>query len=125
MVLMRVDFPRPVWPIEPGQSSPVHPGHAELTDADDIELESSLQQLLLDLLRDAIKTNMASREDSIPLRHGHGHLGRRRLSVSDRGVQRTTGLSRNTRRRKLMSVVVHKEVAATADKSPNSPEAST
>ena len=29
------------------------------TDADDIELKASLQQLFLNLIRDAIKTNMA------------------------------------------------------------------
>lgn len=45
----------------------------QLTDADDIELEASLQQLLLDLLGDAVKTYVASWEDRVPLRHCHGH----------------------------------------------------
>ncbi len=48
----------------------------QLTDTDDIELETSLQQLLLDLLGDAIKTNMASREDRVPLGHCHRHGAR-------------------------------------------------
>jgi len=47
----------------------------EPTDADDIELEASLQQLLLDLLRDAVETNVASGEDSVPLGHRRGHGG--------------------------------------------------
>jgi hypothetical protein len=47
----------------------------EHTDADNVELESSLQQLLLDLLRDAVETNMASREDSVSFRHRRGHDG--------------------------------------------------
>jgi hypothetical protein len=35
------------------------------TNADDIELKPSLQQLALDLLCNAIKTNVAARKDSI------------------------------------------------------------
>ena len=45
------------------------------TDADDIELETALQELLLDLLGDAVKANMTSWEDGVPLRHCHGHSG--------------------------------------------------
>lgn len=43
------------------------------TDANDIELKASLEEFLLDLLSDAVKTNVASWEDGIPLRHCHGH----------------------------------------------------
>jgi hypothetical protein len=44
------------------------------TDADDIELEASLQELFLDLLGDAVETNVASGENRIALRHSHSHL---------------------------------------------------
>lgn len=36
-----------------------------LTNADDVELEPSLQQLLFDLVGDAIKSNVALREDRL------------------------------------------------------------
>lgn len=55
----------------------------EHTNADDIELETSLQKLLLDLRRDAIETDVASWENGIPLVHGHGHFGER-LRASER-----------------------------------------
>ena len=44
-----------------------------LTNADDIELETAFQELLFDLLSDAVKADVASGEDSVPLRHCHGH----------------------------------------------------
>jgi hypothetical protein len=49
------------------------------TNADHIELETSLEELLLDLLGDAVEANMASGEDRIPLRHCHRHLVSRRV----------------------------------------------
>ena len=49
--------------------------HDTRTNADDIELEASLQQLLLDLLGDAVEADVASGEYGIPLIHCHGHLG--------------------------------------------------
>lgn len=80
MVLIRVDFPRPVWPSILDQRRSSHQLYVGLTDADDIELEASLEQLLFDLLGDAIKPNMASGKDRIPLWHRHGHLKLRRKS---------------------------------------------
>ena len=74
MVLIRVDFPSPVWPVTLGQRRSSHQSYAGLTDTDDVELEASLEQLLLDLLGDAIKPNMASGKDRIPLWHRHRHL---------------------------------------------------
>jgi len=44
------------------------------TDADDVELKASFQQLLLDLLRDRIETNVAPWEHGVSLRHCHGHV---------------------------------------------------
>ena len=78
MVLIRVDFPRPVCPardetLDVGTdetSSPVL-----LTNTDDVELKASLQQLLFDLLCDAVETNVTSGKYSIPLRHGRRHFG--------------------------------------------------
>lgn len=72
MVLISVDFPRPVWPAPNGQHSP-HGGIYSPTNTDDIELKASLQQFLLDLLGNAVETNVASWEHSVPLRHRHGH----------------------------------------------------
>jgi len=65
MVLMRVDFPRPVCPeITKVRECAVEDGtwhcHVELTNADDIELETALQQLALNLRCDAVETNVAS-----------------------------------------------------------------
>ena len=76
MVLMRVDFPSPVWPVTLGQRHSSCSWNYRLTDADDVELEASLEQLLFDLLGNAIKSNMASGKDSIPLWHRHCHLGK-------------------------------------------------
>jgi hypothetical protein len=45
----------------------------ELTNTDDVELKPSLEQLLLDLLSDAIKPNVAPWEDCIALWHCHSH----------------------------------------------------
>jgi len=42
---------------------------SKLTDADNIELETTLQQFALNLSCDAVETNVASGEDSV-LRHG-------------------------------------------------------
>jgi hypothetical protein len=50
------------------------------TDTDDIELEASLQQLLLDLLSNAVETDMAPGKDRIALVHRHGHGGTQILS---------------------------------------------
>ena len=56
------------------------------TDANDIELEASLQQLLLNLLGDAVETNVASGKDSIALRHCHSHL----CDLTQRLIERMT-----------------------------------
>ena len=67
MVLMSVDFPSPVCPMRS-----IEQRHSftmiklrRRTDADDIELESSLQELPLDLRRDAVETHVATREDGL------------------------------------------------------------
>jgi hypothetical protein len=46
---------------------------ATLTNTHDVELEPSLQKLLLDLLRDAVKPDMRPRKNRISLRHCHRH----------------------------------------------------
>lgn len=43
------------------------------TNADDVELKATLQQLLLDLRGDAVETNMASGEDCVGGRGSGGH----------------------------------------------------
>jgi hypothetical protein len=47
-------------------------GKAQRTNADDIELESALQELALDLGCDAVETNMTLREDGLSSHGGHG-----------------------------------------------------
>lgn len=68
MVLIKVDLPRPVCPATPlaQEFSEKYAGQpwsccvrVTLTDADDVELEAPLDELLLDLLGDAIKTDIA------------------------------------------------------------------
>ena len=52
---------------------------AELTDADDVELEATLDKLLLDLLGDAVETDIALGVDGLLLGSVRGsHCGRRR-----------------------------------------------
>lgn len=68
MVLMSVDLPKPVWPANPvsfqsahGLTRPKTPRQrAPLTNANNVELESTLQQLALNLRRDAVETDMAA-----------------------------------------------------------------
>jgi hypothetical protein len=55
------------------------------TDTDDIELKTPLQKLLLNLLGDAVETNVASGKDSIPLGHCHSHVDGRVRSEKDDG----------------------------------------
>ena len=53
MVLMSVDLPKPVWPVEYLRLDACCNGDrrmSERTNADDVELESPLHELLLDLL---------------------------------------------------------------------------
>ena len=62
MVLIRVDFPSPVWPStlrEPqifvSSSNP----RVMRTDADHVELEATFEKLAFNLFRDTVKTDMA------------------------------------------------------------------
>lgn len=73
MVLIRVDFPRPVCPVRTVSQSGSMPiiilarSHLPCcfshTNTHDIELETALQQLPLDLRSDTIETDMAAREN--------------------------------------------------------------
>jgi hypothetical protein len=104
MVLMRVDLPSPVWPVEGdarqhvgsrrggrrweresshrkvgdgagatkmprgssgSQETGEWDGEMGRTNADDVELEAALQQLLLDLRSDAVETDMGLGEDGV------------------------------------------------------------
>ena len=70
MVLINVDFPNPVWPSSPScQHALGMEGSGQLTNTNDVELETSLQQLLLYLRCDAVETDVAPREHSILLLH--------------------------------------------------------
>lgn len=75
MVLMSVDLPRPVWPALSISLYTRIAGCGELTNADDVELEAPLDALLLNLLGDAVETDIAVREDGLWLVRG-GHGGR-------------------------------------------------
>lgn len=50
-------------------SRPAAQARTSHTNADDIELEATLQKLLLDLRSDAVETDMASGEDCLSLGH--------------------------------------------------------
>lgn len=68
MVLIKVDLPRPVCPVRGLGMMRLKSGRvlwSEHTDADDIELEASLQQFLLNLGCDAVETNVAFGEDGL------------------------------------------------------------
>jgi len=71
MVLISVDFPRPVWPAAPINF--VQPYHKpiEHTNANDIELKPPFQELSFYLRCDAVETNVAPREYRVLLRR-HG-----------------------------------------------------
>jgi hypothetical protein len=69
-VLISVDLPKPVWP---GGSATTIKRETRLTDADDVELEAALQQLLLNLRRDAVEADMALGVDGGRLGAEHGH----------------------------------------------------
>ena len=81
MVLMSVDFPSPVWPAL-HQYEWRQQLEARLTNADDVELETALQQLALNLRGDAVEPDVASGEDSIGLL-GHG-VGGGHFRLSER-----------------------------------------
>ena len=60
IVLIKVDLPKPVCPAQIERQLLKLPSrNSNLTNAYDIELKAPLQQFLLDLLRDAIKTHVA------------------------------------------------------------------
>jgi hypothetical protein len=72
MVLISVDFPSPVWPVQVSRnfteerrgdstrqrSSNKHYGMRKLTDDDDIELEAALEELFLDLTGDGVEADV-------------------------------------------------------------------
>ena len=105
-------------------------GHQkQRTNADNVELKSSLEQLLLDLRCDAVETNVASREHGVPLVHGHGHIGLAVRSVDqifgrtleDRMVEQKC----NNRLCRIESTnTVSEEEVATATNFPNIPRTS-
>lgn len=85
MVLMRVDFPRPVWPAEGSQQ--MHGcgcSGSTLTNANDVELEAALQELLLNLVRNAVETDMALWRNH--LRHRHAKRGAGGTSGASAGL---------------------------------------
>jgi len=55
-------------------------------------LKTSLEEFLLDLLSDAVETNVASWEDGIPLRHCHGHDGTSSTAKTKSGLAMKTTL---------------------------------
>lgn len=78
MVLINVDLPRPVWPAGEVRCALSRRNQLwKLTNADDVELEAPLDELLLNLLRDAVETDMARRVDRARLAGVRGsHCGR-------------------------------------------------
>lgn len=83
MVLIKVDFPSPVWPIQTTSQSNITlislVKRESRTNTDDIELKSSFQQLPFNLRSDTVETDMTSRKDCRLLLSrksvGGGHCG--------------------------------------------------
>ena len=75
MVLIKVDFPRPVCPANtiriPRQSNQA----TAHTDTDHVELESTFEQFLLYLRSNAVESYMTSGKHCVSLRHGCSHGG--------------------------------------------------
>ncbi len=85
MVLIRVDFPRPVWPIYQFSIKHIWPDERELTNTHNIELEATFQQLPFDLGSNAIETDMAPGEDCRRGGARSGHGGVRGFKESSSG----------------------------------------
>lgn len=72
-MLIRVDFPRPVCPIVKvrtiAQAGKEARSIAKRTDTNNIELETALEKLSLDLRGDTVETDMATGEHVCSLRH--------------------------------------------------------
>ena len=90
MVLMRVDFPRPVWPIERVEQMLTGGGTLQQTHTNDdhVELEATLQELVLNLRGDAVETNVRRRANLF--RGGRGHC----LCQGENGVGTKDGRAR-------------------------------
>jgi hypothetical protein len=84
MVLISVDFPRPVWPIIPTNipisifPSPFVKQTRTHTDDDDIELETALEELVLNLAGNAVKTDIGVRANLFSSGHCKGYENERR-----------------------------------------------
>lgn len=67
MVLIKVDFPSPVWPKQQQILSigikAIKDNLRQPTDTNDIELKATLQELPLNLRGNAVKTDMGARVD--------------------------------------------------------------
>lgn len=82
MVLIRVDFPRPVWPVYNKERTRVshHPREGGgisclRTNTHHVELKPTLQQLPLNLRSDTVETDMTARENSRRRRARRGSRG--------------------------------------------------
>lgn len=108
MVLIRVDFPRPVWPIYRFSIKHIWPDGRELTNTHNIELEATFQQLPFNLRSNAIETDMAPGEDrrrgGACSGHGGGVRGIRRQGFSGRRDSQWKELDRKIRRKQKVSV---------------------
>jgi len=128
MVLIKVDFPRPVCPVEGGQRAlargpepcglQVH--SSKRTDTYDIELKASLEQLPLNLRGDAVEPNVALGKHRLGLLSvGDGsHCVERRGTITgmsvdmndsargivSQGQTRGCGQFRHTQERRLMKL---------------------
>lgn len=91
MVLIRVDFPRPVWPVHQFSIKHIWLDKRELTNTHNIELKATFQQLPFDLGSNAIETDMAPWEDRRRGGACSGHVGvrgiRRQSFSGRRGSQ--------------------------------------
>ena len=95
MVLIKVDFPKPVWPVRMSTRNAIQTAlHSTVrTNTDYVKLEAPFQKLALDLVCDAVKADVAFWHYRVlQSRHnvGSGHLVLRTMQLSSRGVRPRT-----------------------------------
>ena len=78
---MSVDFPKPVWPVRSQYSAPILWSYVETatetrTDGDHVELEATLQELVLNLGGDAVETDIGAGANLFGCWGGHGCLNK-------------------------------------------------
>ena len=94
MVLIKVDFPKPVWPVQTSACNvlPYAPRSVARTNTDHVELEAPFKKLALDLICDAVEADMALGHYRV-LQRGQDVRGGHIVTRPIRSIDCTVGLS--------------------------------